>query len=192
MRLRSTAPPSLRVTVKPTRGGPSSPRSRICTTTLRAPVEAPRAAARKSRLRFRRSICARPRKSSSWLYADSPVTAPARRSTPRASPGRACGAGQSPGARPPWTCGHGIHGAAYERARLAEKSVSRGDLRLMNFAPQRLAPRSAGWLIGRRALQGRMALRFRPLGLYGHGQLKSTRPRGRPCLGFAPWAPHPD
>jgi hypothetical protein len=50
MRLRSTAPPSFLVTVKPTRGGPSSPRLRICTTTLGAALEAPRAAARNSRL----------------------------------------------------------------------------------------------------------------------------------------------
>jgi hypothetical protein len=184
IRLRSTAPPSLRLVVKPTRGGPSSPRFRICTTTLGAALEAPRAAARKSRLCFRRCICLRaPLHHDPVHHRDrgeppaqplaQPLASPPGRSVParpRASPGRACAAGRSPGAQPWWPCGHEIRGAAYERVCLAEKSASRGDLRLMSWRPQTPLVRSQAHRAGQGDARSN-GLRVRPHGLYG------TRPR---------------
>jgi len=56
IRLRSTAPPVCRVTVKPTRTTPSSPRERACRTNARFADRTPPAAARKSPRRFSRSM----------------------------------------------------------------------------------------------------------------------------------------
>ena len=56
IRLRSTAPPVCRVTVKPTRTAPPSPRERACTTNARFADRTPPAAARKSPRRFSRSM----------------------------------------------------------------------------------------------------------------------------------------
>jgi hypothetical protein len=56
IRLRSTAPPICRVTVKPTRTAPWSPRYRACRTNARFADRTPRAAARKSPRRFSRSM----------------------------------------------------------------------------------------------------------------------------------------
>jgi hypothetical protein len=56
IRLRSTAPPICRVTVKPTRTAPSSPRERACRTNARFADRTPLAAARKSPRRFSRSM----------------------------------------------------------------------------------------------------------------------------------------
>jgi hypothetical protein len=194
-RLRSTAPPSLRLVVKPTRGGPSSPRFRICTTTLGAALEAPRAVARKSRLCFRRCICLRapvnhdpvhhaPVHHAPVHHHDrgeppaQPLAPPPGRSVParpRASPDRACAAGRSPGARPWWPCGREIRGAAYERACLAEKSASRGDLRLMSWCPQTPPFGSRGSIVPGRAMRGLMACASGRRAYTGQGPEKSTR-----------------
>src|SRR5262245_1405138 len=78
MRLRITAEPSLRVTVKPTRGGPSSLRRRAWTPTPSRDHERARAASRKSWRRLILSILV----TSGWTVATRPCRSLGRQTCP--------------------------------------------------------------------------------------------------------------
>lgn len=128
MRFRTTALPSLRVTVKPMRGSPASSRILACTTQpLRAHTSAA-AAARKSCRRFRCCInegnpC-EVRKADLYCatqFTDQPASRPIRRS---AWSGHARGDVQLLCGRRQLPCGRGSRGDACEQDYWVETCVS--------------------------------------------------------------------